>query len=113
MTHEELLLFAAGICLSLQDASEFFQYLLDIMTRAERGAGARLAQAVQQPTASAFEFGIETRVQCSESGRVSYKRDAPTNVLALNIPMEAAANKSEVEEYQVRRPCRALGCLSC
>ena len=75
------------------------------MTRAERGAGARLAQAVQQPTASAFEFGIETRVQCSESGRVSYKRDAPTNVLALNIPMEAAANKSEVEEYQVTRPC--------
>jgi len=33
--------------------------------------------------------------------RVSYKRDAPTNILSLNIPMEAAANKDQVEEYQV------------
>jgi len=36
--------------------------------------------------------------------RVSYKRDAPTNILSLNIPMEAAANKDQVEEYQVPPP---------
>ena len=32
---------------------------------------------------------------------MSYKRDAPTNIFSLNIPMEAAANKDQVEEYQV------------
>lgn len=86
-----------------QDASEYFQYLLDIMNKAERVASSRLGQPLEAAsTASAFEFGIETRVQCLESGRVSYKRDAPTNILSLNIPIEAAANKEEVDQYKVR-----------
>lgn len=85
----------------MQDASEYFQYLLDIMTKAERVSNQRLGSAQGPPTASAFEFGIETRVQCLESGRVSYKRDAPTNLLSLNIPIEAAANQEEVDQYKV------------
>lgn len=71
------------------------------MTRAERAGIQRLGNPNEGLTAAAFEYGIETRVQCSESGRVSYKRDAPTNVLSLNVPLDAAANKDAVEEYQV------------
>ena len=98
-----------------QDASEYFQYLLDIMTKAERISGSRLGQALDRSSASAFEFGIETRVQCTESGRVSYKNDAPTNILSLNIPVDAAANKREVDQYKVgvigRGPAYSACCV--
>lgn len=84
-----------------QDASEYFQYLLSIMSKAERISGTRLGQTSEPSmSATAFEFGIETKVQCVESGRVSYKRDAPTNILSLNIPMDAAANKKQVDQYK-------------
>jgi hypothetical protein len=43
--------------------------------------------------------------------RVSYKRDAPTNILSLNIPMDAAANKDQVEEYQVQSTVLKAGFL--
>ena len=39
-------------------------------------------------------------MQCLESQRVSYKR-AVTNVLPLDIPLEAATNKAELADYQV------------
>lgn len=45
-------------------------------------------------------FQTEDRVQCLESQRVSYKR-AVTNVLPLDIPLEAATNKAELADYQV------------
>lgn len=89
-----------GRFLQWQDASEYLQFLLEVMSRAERTLSQRVAEAAGH-TAGALEFSIETRVQCGESGRVSYKRDAPTNILSLNIPVEAAANLDEVEEYQV------------
>lgn len=84
-----------------QDASEYFQYLLDFMVKAERTSSSRLGQASDPSTASVFEFGLETRVQCLESNRVSYKCDAPSNILSLNIPIEAAANQEEVDQYKV------------
>ena len=68
------------------------------MTKAERVSGHRSGTL---PTASAFEFGVETRVQCLESGRISYKQDAPTNILSINIPVEAADNQEEVDLYKV------------
>ena len=68
------------------------------MTKAERVSAHRSGTL---PTASAFEFGIETRVQCLESGRVSYKQDAATNILSINIPVEAADNQEEVDLYKV------------
>ncbi len=94
----------------LQDASEYFQYLLDIMTKAERISGHRSSELT---TASAFEFGIETRVQCSESGRVSYKHDGPTNILSINIPVEAADNQEEVDLYKVLPSCPGSASTPC
>ena len=47
-----------------------------------------------------YRFQTEDRVQCLESQRVSYKR-AVTNVLPLDIPLEAATNRAELADYQV------------
>lgn len=84
-----------------QDAVEYFQYLLEVMSRAERAAGQRLAPPGALPTAAAFNFRIEDRVQCSESGAVSYKH-TPANVLPLYIDLAAATNKEELEVYKAR-----------
>ena len=86
----------------LQDAREYFQYLLEVMTRAERSSMQRLGQPDQPPTAEAFKFELEDRIQCLESGRLSYKRSL-TNVLAMDIPVHAATNKDELEVFQVQQ----------
>ena len=58
--------------LPCQDAEEYWSYLLEAMTRAERAAGARLAGAGgEDPTSALFKFALEDRIQCLESGRVS------------------------------------------
>ncbi|EIE18246.1 ubiquitinyl hydrolase [Coccomyxa subellipsoidea C-169] len=82
-----------------QDAVEYFQHLLEVLSRAERSTGQRLGPAAPQPTATAFGFQVEDRVQCSESGRVSYRR-TPQNVLALDIDPQAAINKQELEDVK-------------
>jgi len=42
-------------------------------------------------------------MQCLESGCVSYKRRME-NTVQLDVPVEAAVNKEEVERYKVRAP---------
>jgi ubiquitin carboxyl-terminal hydrolase 5/13 len=84
-----------------QDAAEYFQHLLEVMSRSERAAAQRLGAPSAAPTAAAFQFAIEDRIECGESGRVSYTR-TPANMLALDIDVHAATNRDELEEYQVR-----------
>lgn len=98
----------SGGWVPLQDAREYFQYLLEVMTRAERSSMQRLGQPLQPPTAHAFQFELEDRIQCVESGRLSYKRSL-TNVLAMDIPVDAATNKEELEDFQVQS-VQALTC---
>ena len=45
-------------------------------------------------------FQLENRIECQESGHVSYK-NALDNMLLLCVPMDAAVNKDEVEVYKV------------
>lgn len=91
-----------------QDAVEYFQYLLEIMTRNERVASGRIGPLVnggdeklaQLPTASLFKFKFEDRVECLASHKVKYvPRD--DSMLQLQIPLEAATNATQVQEYQV------------
>lgn len=84
-----------------QDALEYFQYLLEQIARCEHANSERLALSSQPPTKSVFTFSVEDRVQCLESGRVSYKRRME-NAVQLHIPVEAATNKEEVESYKER-----------
>ena len=60
-----------------QDAEEYFGHLLEVMARAERTAGDRLPGAAGAPTAALFKFGIEDRVQCCDTGRVSLPARPP------------------------------------
>lgn len=56
-----------------QDALEFFQYLLELMTRAERAAGVRLGcDAGGAPTADAFAYQLEDRKQVRSPFRLWY-----------------------------------------
>ncbi|KAA6426280.1 MAG: ubiquitin carboxylterminal hydrolase [Trebouxia sp. A1-2] len=89
-----------------QDAREYFQHLLEVMTRAERTSMQRLGRPDQPPTADVFRFELEDRIQCMESSRLSYKRSL-TNVLAMDIPVDAATNKDELEDFQEREAKRA------
>ncbi|KAK9828336.1 hypothetical protein WJX74_009732 [Apatococcus lobatus] len=95
-----------------QDAEEYFQHMLEVMTRAERAAGVRLSSsdasngASAEPTARAFQWQSEDRIQCSQSGCVSYPT-ATTSTLSLTIPVESATNKAELNAFKERESKRA------
>lgn len=76
-----------------QDACEFFIYLMQLLERSERVAGARLPAAGggAAPLSSLFKFSMEQRTQCATTGAVSYKH-LEQNVLHVDIPLEAASN---------------------
>lgn len=84
-----------------QDAVEYFQHLLEVMTRAERAGKARMGGDAAAPTAAQFEFEFEERVRCEESGGVRYvtRKD---NVFSLDVPLDAATNVAEVAEFKER-----------
>ncbi|CAD7697819.1 unnamed protein product [Ostreobium quekettii] len=84
-----------------QDAGEYFRHVLKVMDVAEQGAVDRLQLSGQLPTSSDFKFQLQTRTECQESGHVSYKTEVE-NMLALKIPLEAATNMDEVEDYKER-----------
>jgi len=88
----------------VQDASEYFQYLLDLMSRSERvaGQGGRLGQASEPPTAASFEFGVETRVQCSQSGRSACSNGLCVNVLEREKYTASTDNSSSTQSSHLR-----------
>lgn len=69
-----------------QDAQEFFLHILSLLERNSLS---------QNNPGDSFKFQVEERVQCSSSKKVKYSHRSD-NVLALNIPLEAAINKDEV-----------------
>ena len=97
-----------------QDAVEYLQYLLETVQRAERAGQGRLTDAAAAAGSAAgsdgenpglvdyFKFGTQHRLECTASKTVRYKAETET-VLTLDIPLEAAVNKAEVEEAQARK----------
>nr|GEX60884.1 ubiquitin carboxyl-terminal hydrolase 14 isoform X1 [Tanacetum cinerariifolium] len=73
-----------------QDALEFFQHLIDQVERVNAGKP-------ESDPARSFKFGIEERLQCP-SGKVAYNK-RNDYILSLNIPLEKATNKKELEEF--------------
>jgi ubiquitin carboxyl-terminal hydrolase 5/13 len=85
-----------------QDAAEYLEHLLDFMSRAEHGAAAdRLGGEQGITTANYFNATVEERYECGESNQVRYT-SSKMPVIGLNIPMDEAANKPEVEAYGAR-----------
>ncbi|KAF3512348.1 hypothetical protein F2Q69_00003920 [Brassica cretica] len=82
-----------------QDALDFFLHLLD---KVERGNNMR---PDLDPSRS-FKFGVEEKILCS-SGKVSYnKRD--DCILSLNIPLQEATNKDELEAFNNQKADKGL-----
>ena len=91
-----------------QDAVEYFQHLLEVMTRAERndvrdrlGTQAREEREIVL-SAKQFEFDVEEKVTCAVSGAVRYVRRRE-NVLPLEVPVDAATNAREIEAERERK----------
>lgn len=82
-----------------QDASEFLQYYLDILGRAERTAlGSRLEAG--KSSASLFEFAVEERIeQATEAKGVKYSR-LKMSELGLPVKLEDAENLAEVTAFK-------------
>ncbi|KAL7585980.1 ubiquitin carboxyl-terminal hydrolase 14 [Lactuca sativa] len=74
-----------------QDALEFFLHLIEQVERIHSG------NPNLDPSRS-FKFGIEERLQCP-SGKVAYNK-RHDYILSLNIPLDKATNKKELEEFQ-------------
>ena len=89
----------------MQDASEFLQHLLEVMSRAEQAAGPRVVPAGEAPTARTFDMAVESRVQCGQTGCLSYTTETG-NVWSLGIPMAAMTNRAELEASQARPAVR-------
>lgn len=83
-----------------QDAVEYFQHLLEVMTSAEHAAGNRLGGDLK--SISEFEFEVEERIECDVSGKVRYKTSRE-NVLPLGVPVELATNAVEIAERELKR----------
>lgn len=86
----------------LQDAVEYFQYLLDLITKEESVHKSRLDVGPEAPlTANSFSFKTVDRIECNETRAVSYNTSITTD-LGLDIPLEAATNQAELANYRVR-----------
>jgi ubiquitin carboxyl-terminal hydrolase 5/13 len=80
-----------------QDASEYFMHFLDVMGRAERAGLTRLPTSGTRPTASIFEFHLQSRIYDPINGWVRYEKlgqGSLFNILELRIPQEKAIEDS-------------------
>ncbi|XP_055909044.1 ubiquitin carboxyl-terminal hydrolase 5 [Eupeodes corollae] len=77
-----------------QDACEFFLYFLNLLERNSRGGGPGQANP-----SDALLFCLEDRFECGESKKVKYTKREEF-CLPLIIPLSAATNQDEVQEYQ-------------
>ncbi|KAL6782136.1 hypothetical protein ACKKBF_B10800 [Auxenochlorella protothecoides x Auxenochlorella symbiontica] len=87
-----------------QDAEEYLGYLLDALEKTERAAGPdRLVCGGETPAPKELvTFELEDRIQCTVSGKVTYKRSKATS-LGLRIPLDAATNRAELEARDQKR----------
>ncbi len=91
-----------------QDASEFYQHLLENLVAAEyQGASGRLMSSGDNPddflpTNSLFSYELEERLECQQSRKSRYMTKID-NMLSLPIALDSATNKGLVEEYEERK----------
>lgn len=78
-----------------QDAEEYFLHLLDVIEK-------KSSNAIASNPVENFAFQFEDRVQCSASKKVSYT-ERRGYTLPLPVPLEAATNRDEFNDFEVRR----------
>jgi len=86
-----------------QDASEFFQHLLEIFSRSYQAIASasserkKILPRLLPCPRDLFCFSVEERLFCTQSGTTRYGSVKGETILRLNIPLEAAENKREVD----------------
>lgn len=86
-----------------QDAHEFFLFLMDLIERNDKDG--RFFETEKDDFRSSgdpskcLEFVIEDRIQCSQSGKVTYKHRVES-CLSLHVDVELATNKDQVQEFK-------------
>ena len=78
-----------------QDAQEFFLHLVNLMERAHKKSN------TASPL-SCLQFVAEDRTECGASGNVRYTQ-RKEEYLPLQVPVEAAVNLDQVEEYKAKK----------
>jgi len=78
-----------------QDATEFWNHLLEKVSDEQKKAGALDPSTV-------FNFNVENRKQDNATQQVLYK-EQPSNMLHLALPLEAATNMSEVATWNEKK----------
>ena len=74
-----------------QDAQEFFLHIVNLLERNSKN---------QNNPSDAFKFKVEERVQCCSTKKVKYSHRSDM-ILALNIALDAAVNKEEVNKRDI------------
>ncbi|CAH8557052.1 unnamed protein product [Schistosoma turkestanicum] len=80
-----------------QDACEFLIYLLDLL---EQKASKHENGSIHP--SNVMRFGVEERLQCGLTHKVSYKIDHEW-ILSVPVPMEAVTNQKALDDYEKRR----------
>lgn len=88
-----------------QDTLEFYQHFLSFLHRAHHAAGGGAPGAEAGDASALFDFTVQDRLLCEQSGKVRYATHKD-NVLSLSIPLAAATNQEEVAAYERRRALR-------
>ena len=78
-----------------QDAQELFLHLVTLMERAHKKTNTTAP-------VSCLQFVAEDRTECGASGGVRYKQ-RKEEYLPLPVPMEAATNLEELEQYKTKK----------
>ena len=88
-----------------QDVLEYFGHVLEQLEKAEKAAGGwkqeEVGAGVPKFLSKMFSFVGRTRMVDDQTGKVRYQ-DQETLSLDLPIPLEAATNKAEVQEYEAK-----------
>jgi ubiquitin carboxyl-terminal hydrolase 5/13 len=87
-----------------QDASEYFGHLLSELETFERAQSSRLD--TDKSSHLLFEYSIEDRIEFPSIGKVKYSLGDRHNILELAIPLEAATNKEQVNQFQEAKRVR-------
>lgn len=92
-----------------QDASEYYQFLLDKIERAERVSIDRLLELKTgtDPMENLFRFRMEERLEDVQSGQVKYDMRTE-NSLHVRIPVTAATNKAVRERWVAEEEAKHL-----
>lgn len=76
-----------------QDAQEYFLHFINMVERNCRSSS--------NPN-EAFRFLVEERIKCLASDKVKYTQRVDY-IMQLPVPMEAAVNKDEIAEYELKK----------